>query len=403
MAFCTLSYPFITSTDTIQEHIKISYTEEVCSHLYHILHLIHFCINTHTQEGFLMGKKKNVTFNDIAEYTHFSKTTISRYFNNPDSLTLENQQIIADALEKLDYKENKVARILASGKTEFIGVIVPDLYHHYYSEILDQILATYETYGYKFLVFIGNEHEETERRYIQELMAYKIEGLIILSHTIPSKELADLQIPVVTIEREDEFVSSVNTDNYVGGRQAASLLSEHGCDVLLHINSTSCKGTPSYGRVRGFTDVCQEKQLRHEVFLRDFEQDCETTYPVLVSIVDEIEKNYPNNRKGIFASNDNIANIILNILVRKYGTLPDTYQIIGFDNSPISREAVFPITTIAQKIDVLANEAVSILVTEMNERKKRRPVLSQQPIHKTIPPVLIRRETTEGDALCNDK
>ena len=99
MAFCTLSYPFITSTDTIQEHIKISYTEEVCSHLYHILHLIHFCINTHTQEGFLMGKKKNVTFNDIAEYTHFSKTTISRYFNNPDSLTLENQQIIADALE----------------------------------------------------------------------------------------------------------------------------------------------------------------------------------------------------------------------------------------------------------------------------------------------------------------
>ena len=348
-----------------------------------------------------MGKKKNVTFNDIAEYTHFSKTTISRYFNNPDSLTLENQQIIADALEKLDYKENKVARILASGKTEFIGVIVPDLYHHYYSEILDQILATYETYGYKFLVFIGNEHEETERRYIQELMAYKIEGLIILSHTIPSKELADLQIPVVTIEREDEFVSSVNTDNYEGGRQAASLLSEHGCDVLLHINSTSCKGTPSFGRVRGFTDVCQEKQLRHEVFLRDFGQDCETTYPVLVSIVDEIEKNYPYNKKGIFASNDNIANMILNILVRKYGTLPDTYQIIGFDNSPISREAIFPITTIGQKIDVLANEAVSILVEEMNERKKRRPVLSQQLVHKTISPVLIRRETTENHEFCN--
>ena len=50
--------------------------------------------------------KKNITFSDIAEYTHFSKTTISRYFNNPDSLTLENQQIIADALEALDYKES---------------------------------------------------------------------------------------------------------------------------------------------------------------------------------------------------------------------------------------------------------------------------------------------------------
>ena len=43
-----------------------------------------------------MARKKNVTFNDIAQYTHFSKTTISRYFNNPDSLTEKNQKIIYD-------------------------------------------------------------------------------------------------------------------------------------------------------------------------------------------------------------------------------------------------------------------------------------------------------------------
>ena len=131
--------------------------------------------------------KKNVTFNDIAEYTGFSKTTISRYFNDPDSLTLENQQKIADALVTLDYKENKVARILANGKTEFIGIIVPNLFLHYYSEILDKILSTYDKYGYKFLVFAGNENKDTERKYISELLAYKIEGMIILSHTIPSQ------------------------------------------------------------------------------------------------------------------------------------------------------------------------------------------------------------------------
>ena len=123
-----------------------------------------------------MGPKKKVTFDDIAKYTHFSKTTISRYFNHPDSLTLENQKIISDALEKLNYQENKVARILASGKTEFIGLLIPDLYHHYYAEVLNQILHTYETFGYKFLVFTGNENEEIERQYIQELLAYQIEG-----------------------------------------------------------------------------------------------------------------------------------------------------------------------------------------------------------------------------------
>lgn len=345
-----------------------------------------------------MGNKKNVTFSDIAEYTHFSKTTISRYFNNPDSLTLENQQIISDALEKLNYRENKVARILANGKTEFVGIIVPDLYHDYYSEMLNHILSTYEQFGYKFLVFIGNENEETERRYIQELMAYKIEGLIIMSHTIPSKELADLQLPVVTIEREDQYVSSVNTDNYMGGYQATELLSRHNCDVLIHINSQTPESTPAHKRIQGFLDFCAENQLKHQVFLQEMGQNYEDTYKILLPIVEEMEQNFAGMKKGIFISSDTQANVLLNILVRKYGTLPDDCLIIGFDNSPISREAVIPISTVGQQIDIIAYEAVNLLVEQMNERKKRKPVLLEQPVHKVITPVLLRRETTEGHA-----
>ena len=67
--------------------------------------------------------KKQVTFADIAEYTNFSKTTISRYFNHPDSLTLENQEKISQALDILGYKKNKLAKVLANGKSEFIGIM----------------------------------------------------------------------------------------------------------------------------------------------------------------------------------------------------------------------------------------------------------------------------------------
>ena len=342
-----------------------------------------------------MGQKKNVTFNDIAKYTNFSKTTISRYFNNPDSLTLENQEIIAKALVDLDYKENKVARILANGKTEFIGVIVPNLFHHYYSEMLDKILSTYEQFGYKFLVFIGNENEENERRYINELLSYKIEGLIILSHTIPSKELAKLQVPIVTIEREDKYVCSVNTDNYMGGYQATSLLAGHNCDILIHINSSSNPDTPAYGRVKGFLDVCSESQLKHELILRQMGNTYESVQEQSRIIIEELSQKYPGLKKGIFISNDTQANVFLNLLIRKYGTLPDDYLIIGFDNSPISREAVIPISTIGQQIDKIALEAVSLLVEQMEERKKRRPTPLKEPIHKVITPVLLKRETTE--------
>ncbi len=342
-----------------------------------------------------MSQKKNITFDDIAKYTNFSKTTISRYFNNPDSLTLKNQEIIAKALEDLNYKENKVARILANGKTEFIGIIIPTLHNHYHSEMLNQILLTYKQFGYKFLVFIGNGEEETERQYIKELLAYKIEGLINLSFAISSKELADLQIPVVTIEREDKYVCSVNTDNYMGGVQATSLLAKHNCDILIHINTHTSPDIPSYGRIKGFLDICKEKQLNHRIIYKVLGDSYELMQKNLGEILNELEIEYAGLRKGIFISNDTHANVLLNLLIKKYGKLPDDYFIVGFDNSPISREAVIPISTVGQQIDKIAFEAVSLLVEQMNEQKKRKPIPLKEPIHKVITPILIRRETTE--------
>ena len=339
--------------------------------------------------------KKKVTFDDIAKYTNFSKTTISRYFNNPDSLTIKNQEIIAQALVDLDYQENKLAKVLANGKSEFIGVIIPNLFLHYYAEMLNQILKTYETFGYKFLVFISTDHDELDRKYIQELLAYKIEGMIILSHTIPSQELAASNIPIVTIEREDKYVNSVNTDNYMGAIQATSLLAKNNCDILLHINSDVSKSTPSYGRISGFQDICREYNMEHELIFRDLGNSYRKTVDCMQEIFDYIKNKYPNKKKGLFMANDTHANIMLNLIFREYGTLPDEYCIIGFDDSPIAEESIIPISTVGQQIEKIAYEAVSLLVEQMNERKKRRPKLQDRLIHKKITPILIRRETTK--------
>ena len=67
-------------------------------------------------------------------------------------------------------------------------------------------------------------------------------------------------------------------------------------------------------------------------------------------------------------------------LFQRYGTFPSTYEIVGFDNSPIASEAILPITTIGQQMD---------------EQKKRAPKPLGEPIHKQIAPVLIRRHTTK--------
>lgn len=340
-------------------------------------------------------KQKKVTFDDIAKYTGFSKTTISRYFNNPDSLTLENQEKIARALTELNYHENKLAKVLANGKSEFVGIIVPNLYMHYYSEMLNRILASYEQYGYKFLVFVSTGSKEDERKYLQELQAYNIEGMIILSHTIPSKELASYNIPIVTIEREDQYVSSVNTDNYMGAVQATSLLIKNKCDVLIHINSEFPSDIPAYGRIQGFLDICEKENVRHELILTDPGDTYKENYDCISSLLQNIKKKYPNMKKGLFMANDTHANVLLNIIVREYGTLPDEFRIVGFDNSPIASEAIIPISTVGQQIEKIAAEAVDLLVEQMNERKKRKPAPQKGIIHKKVTPILIRRDTTD--------
>lgn len=339
--------------------------------------------------------KKSVTFADIAEYTGFSKTTISRYFNNPDSITVENQEKIANALEVLDYKENKLARVMANGKTEMVGVIIPNLYMHYYSDILDHIISTYEEYGYKFIVFAGNEDADVERKYINELLAYKTEGLIILSHTLSSKELSEYNIPIVTIEREDEYVCSVNTDNYMGGIQAATVLAKSGCDILIHANDDFPENVPAYGRIKGFREFCESNSFEHKIMIREFGGSFEENLSEITKLFNELEEISYDKKVGIFMPNDTHANILLNIIVKKYGTLPDKYKIIGFDNSPVAREAVIPITTVGQQVDKIAEEAMELLLMQINERKKRRPKPLSSPVHKILTPILVRRETTK--------
>ena len=130
--------------------------------------------------------------------------------------------------------------------------------------------------------------------------------------------------------------------------------------------------------------------------LQDLDYTYETTWVAIRQVFQEIDSTYSGKKKGVFLSNDTYANIFLNLIFQKYNCLPDEYQIIGFDNSPIAAESIIPITTIGQQIDVIAQTTMELLVEQMNEMKKRKPAPLQKPIHKKITPVLIRRQTT-GD------
>ena len=129
--------------------------------------------------------------------------------------------------------------------------------------------------------------------------------------------------------------------------------------------------------------------------LRDLGHNYETTFEALKKVFLDIENTYPKRKKGIFLANDTYANIFLNLIFKKYGRLPEEYQLVGFDNSPIANEAILPITTVGQQIDKIAKTAMELLILQMNEMKKRKPSPLKTPLHKQITPVLVRRSTTD--------
>ncbi|HEY9575732.1 MAG TPA: LacI family DNA-binding transcriptional regulator [Lachnospiraceae bacterium] len=344
---------------------------------------------------------KKPTFQDIADYTNFSKTTISRYFNRPDSLTPENKKIISKALKELNYQENKVARILANGKTEILGLIVPNLYLHYYAEMLNQFVHSYEQYGYKFFVFAGSDHAETEKTYIQELLSYNIEGLIVLSHTVSSKELARLNIPIITIEREDVYTSSVNTDNYLGGVQAVELLEQCNCDTFFFINTVPDdaykKTIPALKRYDGFVNTCKEKDLEYYTYSRDFGNSYSDMQKAVRIFSENYLPKFQGKTKGFFFSNDTAANIFLNYIIQEYKELPKDFKIVGFDGSPISEQAVIPTSTVAQQIDKIAATSME-LMAKLIAQKKQAPEKKLSLTHCVVPPRVIARATAMPDS-----
>ena len=164
--------------------------------------------------------------------------------------------------------------------------------------MLTQLLSSYSDYHYKFLVFSSEHGAEEEQQYIEELLSYQIEGLIVLSHTLSSKQLSSYQIPIVAIEREAEYISSVTTDNYMGALQATTLLIRDKCDILIHINVNVEKAVPAYDRIRAFKETCKEYQVPYDIDLSVSGNSYQEILNEIRRIFTRIEDKYPNQKKA---------------------------------------------------------------------------------------------------------
>ncbi len=323
------------------------------------------------------------TLKDVAREAGLTVGTVSRILNNRGYISSNAREKVEEAMKKLNYRPNEVARSLHGKSTNTIGLIVPHIKHPYFAETISNLENQAYKKGYKILLCNSQSIREKEKEYIDICTGNRAAGLILCSGTVDTKMFEQVEIPVITMERFlDNGTACVECDNKQGGELAAQKLIACGCKNLLHIGTIGTVHMPADMRTEGFREVCQRQGIAFVELSTEEEQYNNMEYDELL---DSVLRKYPKT-DGMFLSSDVMAAQALQIC-RKLGiSVPDQMKIIGFDDVNIASLTTPQLTTIHQPVKEMAEIAVNLLHDAASGKLV--------PKRTVLPVCLIERETT---------
>lgn len=303
---------------------------------------------------------RGATLKDVAKAADVSIASASRAINGLDNVKEDLRRRVLEAASKLRYVPHGGARSLATNRTNTIGVILPDIYGEFFSEIIRGIDFAARARGLHILVS-GSHGDLQEAVSAVRAMVGRVDGILVMSPFVESQDLVailPLNLPLVTISSSigDELEGAISIDNYGGGMIAAKHLSEIGCKEIGHVcgpisNFEACE------RKRGFIDGVGEAGLgAPAIFEGDFSEESGYEAGLYFS------KSH-SRPDGIFVANDMMAVGCLMALADQGLNVPNDIAIIGFDDIPIARFTAPTLTTLkvgvyeigTRSLDLLAN------------------------------------------------
>ena len=330
------------------------------------------------------------TIREVAESAGVSYATVSHVINNTRLVSPETRQRVLAAMDALNYRPNALARSLRQGKTNTIGLVLPDSANPFFAEISRSIEDEAFKKGYS--VFLCNTELDTQRElfYVDVLSKKQVDGIIFVAAGDQPDSLDFLlrrRMPVVMIDRELPQVEAdaVLTDNKLGGFLATRHLLELGHKHIACIAGPSSI-TPSAERIIGYRRALEESGLSYDesLILRgDYHarSGMEITHSILKM------NPWPT---AIFALNDLMALGALRAAAEAGYSVPRDLAVVGYDDLELSQFTNPPLTTVAQPKKEIGAQAINLLVDRMSQ--KTRP-----PSRLVIPPELIvRRSTTNS-------
>lgn len=323
------------------------------------------------------------TIKDVAEKAGITVTTVSRVMNNKKNVSAKTKKKVLDAIKELNYQPNEVARSLFNRKSNFIGVIVPDVKHQFFAILVSAIEFYASKYHYKIVLCDSYMDSNKEKDYLDMLRRNQVAGIIMGSHTLQTQDYCDLNLPLVAVERYlSESIPYVSSDNFTGGLLATNCLIDRGCKKLAHISGPISLNTPANKRREAFISVATSRNVEYyitETKLNSF--DLKEYEDVITALF----KQHPDI-DGIFASNDMIAASIIRLANILNKDIPRDLKVIGYDDISIASLLSPSLTTIRQPIDQMGQRAVEIIINQIKGK--------EYASENVLPVSLIEREST---------
>ena len=338
---------------------------------------------------------KETTLKQIAEALGISITTVSKALKNYPDVSEKTKNSVLELATSLQYTPNSFAVNLRTKESRTIGLIIPEVVHHFFSNVINGIIAEAEKNGYLVIILQSNESLELEKKQVELLLNKRVDGIIMsLSNDSNDenhiKEIMRREIPFVQFDKISKLIKSSKV--LINDQKAAFEATEHlikkGCKKIAHIRGP-VNPQNAIDRFLGY-----KKALEHYgiTFNYDLVYTCKNvTFDEGKLFAAKIINDHPNI-DGIFVITDLVAVGVLAHFNEHKIKIPEQVKVIGFSNWFMSQVITPKLSTVDQPSYEMGVESFNLLLEEMNCRKETIPFL---PRIIELNTRIIERESTQ--------
>jgi LacI family transcriptional regulator len=318
-------------------------------------------------------KSHQVTIVDIARELNIAPSTVSRALKGNPRISPETRRAVIELATKSNYQPNSVALSLVKSKTNTIGIIIPEIAHHFFSSAISGIEDIAYAAGYNVMICQSNESFEREVVNTQALISSRVDGLIVsMAKSTQNfdhfEKLNQKGIPLIFFDRVCDALatSRVLVDDYEGAYTTVEHLISVGCRRIAHL-----AGPPnlliSQNRLRGYRDALIHNQLPFE---EDMIIHCDTTLQNGIEAAKtllQFSTSVPGKQlpDGIFTVSDMVG-IGAMLAIKDMGLrIPDDIAVAGFANDRYSSFFEPSLTAVEQPAFEMGQTAARLFLKQM--------------------------------------